>query len=149
IELQVDRESVSRYLRHGELSSRLTHAPDDSTAPAATSRPRIPPSIASEAGRLRAICRSDENWMLAFLQGDLSVNDVQHAALDAENRSRLDSKLRNGNLKCRNKALVVLAKCHGIPSRSIAQFLHVARATVKRYWRTFRVSGCERLFTGF
>src|SRR5260370_41942758 len=87
--------------------------------------------------------------MVGVLQGKVSLDTIQHAALDTGNRNKLDSNLRNGNLKCRNKSLTVLAKCRGIPSRSISQFLHIARSTVKQYWRTFRVCGCERLFTGF
>ena len=148
-ELGINRETVARHLRQGDPRSKPPYAPPSSTTADDASSPAHSLADPHEPRNHDATRCTDNEWMLAVLQGKVLLDSIQRTGPDADYFDKLVTNLRNGNLKVRNKSLCIIAKLNAIPILSISQFLHVSRSTIKTYWKTFRVFGYERLLDGF
>jgi transposase len=147
--LIINRETVARCLQHADPHIKTDRASLRSTSMDGASNPPATVELCGGGGQNLGTCRSHSDWLLAVLQGKESLETIQSGGADSGAFDSLIKNVRNGNLKARNKAVCVLAKVHGIPSLTICKFLHIARSTVKNYWKTYRTFGCDRLFDGF
>jgi transposase len=109
----------------------------------------LPGQFAERQRRTPQLCHPDHEWMLGVLQGKEPLDPIKKTAKDSESFDILVKNLQKGNVKIRNKSLTVLSRLYGISIRSISDFLHITRQTALRYWNTYRIFGCERLFEGF
>jgi hypothetical protein len=91
----------------------------------------------------------EHQWMLGVIQGKEPLDSIERAATDAKSFNILVKNLRNGNLRCRNKSLTILANLRGISIGSISRFLRITPKTTLGYWDTYRIFGCKKLFEGF
>lgn len=86
----------------------------------------------------------DSAWILRLLLGK------ERPPADPDGQSQdlmvLYRAAKDGGLKRRTKALVVLAAQKGLSLRDISRLLGVNWATVSHYWRTYRDGGTARLF---
>ena len=64
----------------------------------------------------------------------------------AEQVTVLLGRTKNGTLRQRKKAAVVLANLRGVPIRTIAACLSISPVSVRKYVRVFTASGLEALF---
>jgi transposase len=122
----------------------IGHGPDGYTGSASTVRRYL---RVVRPKQLCAIRREQHCWMLGVLQGKEPNDSIQQMTLDPESINKLIKNLHNGNLRRRNKSLTVLAKIRGISFLSISQFLRLSPTTVERYWKKYRVLGCDRLLS--
>jgi transposase len=88
-------------------------------------------------------------WMLRLLQGKLKATTIsaQLGESVAHPVEALVSRVRNGSLRVRNRAIAVLAHLKGFPITAIARFLMVDRRMVQDYVRDYGRSGIDGLTT--
>jgi transposase len=91
----------------------------------------------------------DWAWMLGVLQCKIPVDDLRERLKRPIDLDILVDAIKDGGLKQRNKAMVILALEHGITRNSICNFLHLSPKTVSGYCRIYAIYGCERLMEGF
>jgi transposase len=84
-------------------------------------------------------------WMLHVLQGEIQIETLRD--LDSvDGFPLLLARARDGSLRQRKKATVVLAGLRGIPIRTIATSLCISRVSARKYLRVFAAAGVEALF---
>ena len=104
--------------------------------------PRMPPARSGREGqRLLHI-----EWMRRVLQKESNEDALHHELGDIPDLSILLQHLHNGRLADRNRAMVALASCRKIPSRTICTFLGVGKAFVRKYRDMFDSKGAELVF---
>ena len=87
--------------------------------------------------------------MLGVLQGKNPVDDLRGRLKRPADLDILIDAIEDGGLKRRSKAMVILARHHGVPQRTIVRLLHITRKTVTAQCRVYSTYGCERLMEGF
>ena len=89
-------------------------------------------------------------WMLGVLQNGLPKKIIVEELDETITPMDLDgllTRVRDGDLRERNRALAVLANAKGIQISAIAEFLMLDQRTVAAYVSKFRKSGLRSLFS--
>ena len=102
--------------------------------------PRKPP-IRSVRRRL-----ADTEWIRWVLQKKINDDTLHHELNGIPDVCVLLKTLRDGRLRNRNRAMVVLASHHKVPSRTICDALGVGKAFVRKYRNKFDSGGVDALF---
>jgi hypothetical protein len=84
-------------------------------------------------------------WLNVLLRGEMRLADLGELG-PAEQVTVLLGRTKNGTLRQRKKAAVVLANLRGVPIRTIAACLSISPVSVRKYVRVFTASGLEALF---
>src|SRR5262249_40962254 len=108
-------------------------------------RPRAPTCIARIPNKNDAR-ESAFEWMRPVLQGEIGLTMLRNDVGDLCDIKELMRWLYEGRLSERNRAMVILAKRHGIPNHLICRFLGIDRKTARRYLALFEQSGASGLF---
>jgi len=98
-----------------------------------------------DGARLQSVSTIME-WMLGVLVGGMSLRSMQDELGGESEVSHLFDYVQHGSLKQRHKALTILAAQKGAKNSTIAQFLHLNRATVARYREVYSLHGSQELF---
>jgi transposase len=85
-------------------------------------------------------------WMRALLQKEISDLELRREFGDLPELAGLLQHLYDGRLSDRNRALVILAKHHGLSRGMICSFLGICKLTYLRYLRAFKHGGAVALF---
>jgi transposase len=85
-------------------------------------------------------------WMRALLQKEIGVQELHREFGDLPEYPRLLQKLYDGRLSDRNRALVILAKHHGLSRGVICAFLGICKLAYLKYLRIFKHGGAAALF---
>ena len=104
-------------------------------------------SLLEENARLRAIEKSMFRWMLRFIQGYISLSEVEtrlRKYIGEEEISRLYEVALKKPRHYRNRATTIIFYYSGIPKCTIAEFLNLSRRTVRKYIRWFEAAGVDR-----
>ena len=83
-------------------------------------------------------------WMLTLLQGKRTAIDLLNGdalKLSLSDAEILVSHICNGNLRKRNRAIIILANLNNIPATSIAKFLMIDNRTVYKTIQNFSNNG--------
>jgi transposase len=124
-----------RLLSHGDppivMSARLRPFMREAACPQ-KSFPRLNRELQS---------RADTEWMRQVLQKEIDDDDLSREFKDVPNLCILLKHLRNSRLPNRNRAMVVLAGCRKIPSKTVCAFLGVGKTFVRTFRKRFYDSG--------
>lgn len=97
--------------------------------------------------RLRDIRRSnDREWLRAAVQKDASRQTRCRDVRDDDDTSLITSRLYDGRLSDRNRAVVILSRRAGICARTAMAFLGISKCTYYSYVRLYRDGGDAALF---
>jgi transposase len=110
-------------------------------------------SIIFRQSRLPQRIRQPEDqafaWMRSVQQGtiplDILANELSDIPL--HELEVFLSAATKGKLSTRNRAVAVMSYVRGINCNQICSFLQVSTGSLFRYWRIYRESGTEKLFT--
>jgi hypothetical protein len=122
--LDINRETVARYLRHGEPQTTTEHTPRRAHTANRRSKSANSGIGLSTEGPSHGTS-SHIDWMLGVLQGKERLDSIRSICADSEALDSLASNARSGQLRARNKAVCVLARLHGIPNSAICEFLRI------------------------
>jgi transposase len=89
---------------------------------------------------------ADTDWMRRVLQKESNDDTLHHQFNDIPDLCVLLKHLRDGRLLNRNRAMVVLASHHKVPSRTICDFLGVGKAFVRKCRNKFDSGRADVLF---
>jgi transposase len=84
-------------------------------------------------------------WLDVLLRGDMRLADLGELG-PAEQLTILLERTKDGTLRQRKKAAVVLANLRRIPIRTIAACLSISPVSARKYIRVFAAGGVEALF---
>lgn len=90
---------------------------------------------------------SDREWMRSVIQKDIDQVGFLTDMEGCPDRDELIRHLYGTKLFERNKAMVILSRCHGIPGRTIYNFLGIRKVTYYRYFYKYRDGGIVGLFS--
>jgi transposase len=93
-------------------------------------------------------CARSERWTLRLLQGKIDEGEFRplfSSELSAQDVSLLLDSIRNGSIRCRNRAVAVLANSNGVPIPIICNILQAEHQTVRGYIQKFREGGASAL----
>jgi transposase len=89
---------------------------------------------------------ADTEWMQRVLQKKINDDKLRHELNGIPDVSALLKNPRDGRLQNRNRAMVVVASHHKVPSRTICDVLGVGKAFVRRCCNKFDIGGGDALF---
>jgi transposase len=89
---------------------------------------------------------ADMEWMRRLLQKKINDNTLRQELDNIPDLCVLLKHLRNGRLLSRNRAMVVLASHHKVPSRTICAFLGVGKTFVRKCRNKFDSGHAVTLF---
>jgi transposase len=89
---------------------------------------------------------ADVEWMRRVLQKEIDDEVLRHEFHDLPDLGILLKHLRNGPFLTRNRAMVVLASHHKVPSRTICTFLNVGKPFVRKCRHKFASGRAATLF---
>src|SRR3954451_14952254 len=85
-------------------------------------------------------------WMRALLQKEISDEELRREIGDLPELTPLLQRLYDGRLSDRNRALVILAKHHGLSGGVICAFLGICKLACLKYLRIFKHGRAAALF---
>jgi transposase len=97
-------------------------------------------------GKKEQAKRAAFKWMRALLQKEINDQEVHREFGDLHEFTRLLQRLYDGRLSDRNRALVILAKHHGLSRGVICDFLGICKQAYLKYLRIFKHGGTVALF---
>jgi transposase len=89
---------------------------------------------------------ADTEWIRRVLQKKINDDNLCHELQDIPDVGVLLKTLRDGRLQNRNRAMVVLASHHKVPSRTICDALGVGKTFVRKCRNKFDSGGADALF---
>ena len=95
------------------------------------------------SARTRAVI--DREYLDRLLRGKAQIFDFGDPDR-SEGLSLLWSRISNGSLRQRKKAIAIVARQRGISIRAIAGHLSMSRVSVRKYIRLFAIGGTQTLF---
>jgi transposase len=87
-----------------------------------------------------------QRWLTEITYGKRSFEILQTELDDSRHLSNLLHYLKNGRLRERKKAAVILGRKRGISNATIAVALHSSRKTTRKYFKIYREQGLSVLF---
>jgi transposase len=87
-----------------------------------------------------------QRWLTEMINGARSFERLEAELEDTSHLSELLNYLKNGRLRERKKAAVILGRKRGISNATIASALHCSRKTTRKYINVYREQGLLVLF---
>jgi transposase len=85
------------------------------------------------------------DWMRKVVQGESTRDKLAEEIGEPSDLEELLHAITESRLSVRNRALAILARHHGISSRTVCGFLHISRQSVLKYCRSYRRAGWKSM----
>jgi transposase len=94
----------------------------------------------------RQSAAATQEWLNEIINGARSFKILQTELHDSNHLATLLHHAKNGRIRERKKATVILARKRGISNTTIAKILHSSKTTTRQYFKVYHEDGPSGLF---